>query len=766
MLLASAASGHNVALAAGKKRATPPKNDKASGPLKRAIRIDPIPSRYIELADPDQPMRVYGQNIYDELVAELKATDNFVLLLGRDVPEKPEHLSLAARTVGDQDPDPCNFSSVAVPSTHVTAHVDEISFQTGSSGNRMFYGFKRGEENPYNAGVDPRVRNEFPLRKVQGEPGWFGDTFADTGGLHTGLELGNEVNFDLLLVGARLKKAEYHASLGLEVEFRNRVGQPERRFVTTKGNGFFFDLSGHLNYEGVDYMAGLGIARDTAFFNAFKRSVKAMAAAISAEVARAPLLTRVASQCDGSYYVAAGANYRVAPGQRFYSLTQFDSGQTPAVLVVEQVFQTSARVRLESGALSGGARVGDELVSLGAGEPAPKPKSSLGLAARSIAGASDDASLVDKEQTVDTGSVNFDIPTLLKKFVEGYLTKLWNGIKALATLPYRAWRFFQYDQSFKGGEVWRIGVKQAVALAQKSWALKAIGAPDAWSRCQGTEGCLGRREIVVAVLDSGIDYNHRELRRNIYWDGTRDTAGWDFISGDERPYDDHAHGSEVASQIAGGGAQLVGAAPNVTLLPVKVFSPYGLTTSSALFEGFKYAIAMGAKIIVTAWATPKASQALEDGIKLAQANGALVVTAAGEGGEDLAKQPRYPAAYRERYENVLVVAGHDKNFALTRTKGAASNYGRIVELAAPGEAVKSANPRDSYKERTHTGVAAGLVAGAAALAWSHCPKADVATIKQALTQGAQVQASLNGEVLENKALSLSGAVDYINQVCK
>lgn len=756
MLLAAVAGSSKELLAAGKKRKEPARPTQPSGPLKRAISLDPIPSRFIELADADAPMRVYGQNIYDELIAELKATDNFVVLLGgRDKPVERQALGL--RTVGDDEPDPCNFSSVAIPSTHIAARVDEISFQTGSRGNRMFYGFRRGGENPYNSGYDANLKNEFPLKKVQGQPGWFGNTFADTGDLHTGLELGHEINFELLLVGAKLKKAEYHASLGLEVQFRNRVGDPERRFVTAQGHGFYFDLSGHLNYEGVDFIGGIAVARETAFLNAFKRTIKAMVSTITSEVSRTPLLTRLASRCDGNYYVAAGANYRVGPGQRFYSLTQLDGGIKPAVVTVEQVFQTSARVRVD-----GEARLGDEFVSLRADEPVPEPKPSvIGMAARSLAGG-DDARLKDKFQTIDAGAANFDVPELLKQFVESYFKRLWAGIKAMVTLPYRAWRYFQYDQAYKGGEFWQVPLKRALELANRSWALKSIGAPEAWKNCQG-DHCLGRREIIVAVLDSGIDYNHRELRRNIFWDGTRDTPGFDFISGDERPYDDHAHGTEVASLIAGGGAELVGVAPNVTVLPVKVFSPYGQTSSAAIYSGFQYAISMGAKIIVAAWATPRDSRALEDSIKMARDRGVLVVAAAGEGGFDLRQRPHYPASLSSRYDNVISVASHGQGFALTRLAQNESNTG--ADLAAPGEGVRVARPRDKYVIRSHTGAAAGFAAGAAALVWSHCPKINGLAIKQALTDGAQIREELRGEVLENKAVFLPKAIEQINRIC-
>lgn len=737
--------------AAGKKRKSGP-----SLPFMRVVRLDPIADRFIEPVDATQPMRVYGSNVHAELVTSLKATGNFIVLLGRDSLDRN-----ALALTGDADPDPCSIKSAPMPSTHITARVDEISFVTGSRGGRLFYGFKRGQENPFNSGYDPDLRNEFPLRSTPGEPSWFGKTFNDQGGLHTGLDLGNEINFDLLLIGATIKRAQYNATLGLEISFRNRVGQPERRFVTSHGRGFHFDLSGHLLSSGGDFTAAIGIARDTAFFDAQKRVVKGLVDAITAEMSRVPMVTRLASNCDGSLYIAAGADYRISAGQRFYSLTQLEAGVTPTVYTVEKVFQTSSRVYISN---LGAEQMGDELVSLNPNEAVPHPRGKRvgrGLAARG----SDGASFQDTVQDIDAGSANLSIPNALKKFAQDYFTKMWKGLKAIATLPYRAWRYYRYDQDFKGGELWQIALKQASALANKSWAHKTIGTTSAWTKCT-TTNCLGTSAVIVAVIDSGVDYNHRELRRNIFWDGVADTPGWDFISGDARPFDDHAHGTEIASVITGGGAEVVGVAPHVTVLPVKIFSPYGLTTSAALYGGFEYAVKMGAKIIVTGWTTERQSRALEEAIQLAQHEGVLVVAAAGEGGFDLGKRAIYPATYGLKYDHMLVVAGHDEKGARTRVKGFESNYGVGVDLAAPGSLIKVANPRNEYAKRSHTGLSAGYVAATAALLWSRCPKAVRRDIKEAILAGARTEAGLNGEVPDNKALFIPAAVDYIDQICK
>jgi subtilisin family serine protease len=207
-------------------------------------------------------------------------------------------------------------------------------------------------------------------------------------------------------------------------------------------------------------------------------------------------------------------------------------------------------------------------------------------------------------------------------------------------------------------------------------------------------------------------------------------------------------------------------APNVTIMPIKAFTPYGLTNSATLYSSFEYAIAAGARVIVTGWGTRRYSKALEDAIRVAQANGVLVVAAAGDGGEDLEKHPYFPASLSPQFSNLITVAGYAPEGTLTRAYGLYSNYGRVVDLAAPGANIEVANPREQYKKRSHTGLAAGIVAGAAGLIWSRCPGLEPSQVKDILLSSSTHLESLRGEVPENRVLSLSQALDKTNQVCK
>jgi hypothetical protein len=743
-------------LAAGKKR-QPPKPQLG---LKRTIELDKIGDRYIEMPDPDEPVRYYGQNIYLELIDHLQHTHDYAVILNSgDVGPQLESAEMALSSNGAVEPDPCIVTAPPVSSSRISITLDELSFATGKRGERALYGFQRGRANPYNAGADASKRNEFPLRTDGNNPSWFERAFEDTGGLHSGLELGDEFNFDVLWVAASLKHQAYSASMGFDIRFDNRFGVSKRKQITAHGQGYYFDLSASYAYAGGDITAGIMVARKAAMLEAFNNVVRSAIEAIEVEVKALPLMTRLGANCAGAYYLSAGGDYRIPVGQRFYDHSQLQAGVNPTVFTVEAVYQRSARVSVTGQ----GFRLGDEVVSLNPGEAVPKPKPQVvGLASLSINGGGLNPASLPQVANINAGDVNLNVPAALLGLVESAIVRFWKGVKELVTLPYRIYRYFQYDQSYQGGELWAPDLKRALSLAQSSWGLQSIAATQAWQTCAT---CMGRKEVIVAVIDSGVDYNHRELRRSIYWDGVGDTPGWDFFSGDSRPYDDHAHGTEIASVIAGGGASIMGTAPGVTVLPIKAFSPFGITNSGALYAAFEYAIANGAKIIVIGWTTQKASKALEDAVKLADMNGVLVVAAAGDSGEDLGAHAFYPAAFSPELRHMIVVAGYDRNGQLTRRNGAFSNFGRGVDLAAPGADVYVARPRDNYAWRTHSGIAAGFTAGVAALAWSRCPKASADTIKKAVLDGANRLETLGAEVGENRALSALGALRKLSESC-
>lgn len=249
-----------------------------------------------------------------------------------------------------------------------------------------------------------------------------------------------------------------------------------------------------------------------------------------------------------------------------------------------------------------------------------------------------------------------------------------------------------------------------------------VKAPQAWAITTGS------RSVRVAVIDTGIDYFHEDLRENI-WVNAREIAGngldddgngwvddrhgYDFMNNDHDPMDDHMHGTHVAGTIGAQGNNQIGVAGvcwEVSLMALKAFDADGNGTVSEAVQAIDYAIANGAKIINASWGLPERSRALEDALAAAEQAGVLVVAAAGNERTDL---PAYPAAI----ESVLAVAATDSN----DLRAQFTNHGPWVDLAAPGVEILSTVLAGEYGTSSGTSMAAPHVAGAAALMLSVKP---------------------------------------------
>jgi len=190
--------------------------------------------------------------------------------------------------------------------------------------------------------------------------------------------------------------------------------------------------------------------------------------------------------------------------------------------------------------------------------------------------------------------------------------------------------------------------------------------------------------------------------------GYQDVYGWDFISGDPRPFDDQNHGTEIAGLVAV-------IAPQAKLMPLKIFNPWGMTNSASIYAAFEYAVVHGADIIVCAWATIRQSDALEAGIRLAQQKSIVVVAAAGDRGIDFSHIPFYPAAYAAQYDNVIPIVAVDANDQRLSQPGLISSYSsKLAVFAAPGQSLQVAQPRNQTATETSSALAAAIAAGALA----------------------------------------------------
>lgn len=226
--------------------------------------------------------------------------------------------------------------------------------------------------------------------------------------------------------------------------------------------------------------------------------------------------------------------------------------------------------------------------------------------------------------------------------------------------------------------------------------------------------------MIVAVVDTGVDYNHPDLSGVVI-------KGRDYVNNDTDPMDDHGHGTHVAGIIAAkhNGSGISGVAHGSKILAVKSASASGSVSWAALASGVRYAADNGAKIINVSLAFSAPSFLGKAAVDYAASKGALVIGAAGNHG---ASSLIYPAAYPS-----VVAVG---NTTSADTRNPSSGFGSWVDIAAPGTGIYSTMLGNTYGNMTGTSQATPHVAGAAAVLWSQNPGWTAAQVRQRLEQTA------------------------------
>lgn len=318
------------------------------------------------------------------------------------------------------------------------------------------------------------------------------------------------------------------------------------------------------------------------------------------------------------------------------------------------------------------------------------------------------------------------------------------------------------------------------------------------------EVSTGSREVVVGVIDTGIDYTHPDLADNIYtnpgedpWanpfdpstgngiddDGNGkvdDWKGWNFYAKTNDPFDDNMHGTHCAGTIGAIGNNGIGVAGvcwQVRLMPLKFLDSRGSGATSDAVSAILYAADMGVKILNNSWGGGSQSTSMENAIRYAANKGVLFVAAAGNEGNDNDLIPNYPSSYD--LPNILAVAAtdHSDNLAVWGDGGGGndddcglicatvnagvpgSNWGyKSVHLAAPGKNILSTVPGESYSSLSGTSMAAPHVAGAAALLLAINPSLNVQELRSILTSTVDPLESLANKVASGGRLNLAAAV--------
>ncbi len=203
-----------------------------------------------------------------------------------------------------------------------------------------------------------------------------------------------------------------------------------------------------------------------------------------------------------------------------------------------------------------------------------------------------------------------------------------------------------------------------------------VDAPEAWDLTSGSH------DVTVAVVDSGVAARHPDLAANL-------VPGYDFVEDDASPQEGTGHGTHVAGTVAaraGDGFGVAGVAPNVRLMPLRVFDARGMGTSEDIVRAFVYAREHGAKVVNGSFAGNAPSEAMID--TMAQSRDTLFVMAAGNRGSNLDDSVSWPCS--ATLENMVCVAASDQGDRLPSW----SNYGSmVVDVAAPGTNILSTHPR-------------------------------------------------------------------------
>jgi len=292
-----------------------------------------------------------------------------------------------------------------------------------------------------------------------------------------------------------------------------------------------------------------------------------------------------------------------------------------------------------------------------------------------------------------------------------------------------------------------------------------IDAPEAWAIHRG------QGEVIVGVIDTGVDYNHPDLRDNMWVNPGEipgngvdddnngyidDVYGANFITDSGNPFDDNRHGTHCAGTIGAKGNNrvgVVGVTWNVKIMALKFLSSSGSGSVSNAVEALNYAIMMGAHLTSNSWGGGGFSQAMLDAIEAANANDQLFIAAAGNSRRNNDVTPHYPSNYD--VANVISVAATDSRDNLASF----SCYGRrTVDVGAPGVYIYSTIPSNRYASLSGTSMATPHVAGLAALLLDYMPSMTASQLKEIIMESGDPVTALHQKTLTGRRINAHKAL--------
>lgn len=289
--------------------------------------------------------------------------------------------------------------------------------------------------------------------------------------------------------------------------------------------------------------------------------------------------------------------------------------------------------------------------------------------------------------------------------------------------------------------------------------------------------------ITVAVVDTGVDYNHEDLK-DVMWTNTNEIPG-NNIDDDKNgyvddvfgintlkrdsagratgnPMDTHSHGTHVAGTI--GAKQnnktgIAGIASNVKIMAIRTVPNNGDETDVDVAESFLYAAKNGARLINCSFgkSANEGGNLIPDTIRhIGEKYGTLVVAAAGNDSSDIDKRPTYPASHKN--DNLLIIASTSSSGGLSYF----SNYGKInVDIAAPGSNIFSTVPGNKYSSMSGTSMATPTTVGVLAEILSHHPELGAIELKKLVMDNVSKVSSFKGKMISEGRIDLLKTLDAV-----
>ena len=299
-------------------------------------------------------------------------------------------------------------------------------------------------------------------------------------------------------------------------------------------------------------------------------------------------------------------------------------------------------------------------------------------------------------------------------------------------------------------------------LGGDDWGRDLIKAPEVWAKGLTGDG------IVVAVIDSGVDYNHPDLLGNI-WSNPGETGvdaigrnkasngvdddgngfvddfrGWDFVNGDNDPMDDNSHGTHISGLVAAkrDGVGITGTAPTAKIMPLKILNRTGVGKIRDEINAINYAVANGARVINVSLGGQQLNNEELNAIRAAEAKGAIVISAAGN---DASPQVDYPARFANEVGIAVGAVSRNGLFADFSNRAGAEVLSYFVAPGGNGgradsgdiySTVPLSQPGIPYRYFAGTSMGVPHVAGVIALMFQANPNLTPAQIKRILTETA------------------------------